>query len=131
MSFYSSAVTFSLKNRTDSMIIHHDDPSKPAGRFLTLTAFTKQFFRASNSLAHRSFCSSCLPAVVAATHFPYAAACNTTVYKPDLTHFSTLEIKFDKFYSFSLIIFTTLIIILFCSFKNVKFTLLQNLYVKL
>lgn len=42
------------------------------------TALVKQVFNASNSFAHRSFLSSCLPVVVAATHFPYTAACWTT-----------------------------------------------------
>lgn len=41
------------------------------------TALVKQVFNASNSFAHRSFLSSCLPVVVAATHVPYAAACWT------------------------------------------------------
>lgn len=52
---------------------------RPIGGSLTssLTALIKQVFSASNSLAHRSFLSSCLPVVVAATHFPYTAAWTT------------------------------------------------------
>ena len=63
-----------IKNKNFSVIIIYPNCVTPLGGSLSLTAFIKQVFSAWNSLAHRSFCSSCLLVVVAATHFPYTAA---------------------------------------------------------